>query len=159
MSANREIIRLLRISVRHPINCNLINIADFAENILFIKRRNSDFRKYGFSDDYPILKFDTRPKLFIWKTIDFNIMILGRPEGGRCIIILRRPITYPEKFILKSIISLGSICRPVALTAEHRTPNPGVGGSNPSWPANFFNTLELPGHLAFQYFINDVNFP
>jgi hypothetical protein len=29
------------------------------------------------------------------------------------------------------------VCRPVALTAEHRTPNPGVGGSNPSWPANF----------------------
>jgi hypothetical protein len=25
--------------------------------------------------------------------------------------------------------------RPVALTVEHRTPNPGVGGSNPSWPA------------------------
>jgi hypothetical protein len=25
--------------------------------------------------------------------------------------------------------------RPVALTAERRTPNPGVGGSNPSWPA------------------------
>ena len=25
--------------------------------------------------------------------------------------------------------------RPVALTAEHRTPNPMVGGSNPSWPA------------------------
>ena len=21
---------------------------------------------------------------------------------------------------------------------EHRTPNPGVGGSSPSWPANFF---------------------
>ena len=29
-------------------------------------------------------------------------------------------------------------CRPVALTAEHRTPNPGVGGSNPSWPAKRF---------------------
>jgi hypothetical protein len=29
------------------------------------------------------------------------------------------------------------LCRPVALTVERRTPNPGVGGSNPSWPANF----------------------
>ena len=25
--------------------------------------------------------------------------------------------------------------RPVALMVEHRTPNPGVGGSSPSWPA------------------------
>ena len=28
--------------------------------------------------------------------------------------------------------------RPVALMAERRTPNPDVGGSNPSWPANYF---------------------
>lgn len=26
-------------------------------------------------------------------------------------------------------------CRPVAPTVEQRTPNPRVGGSNPSWPA------------------------
>ena len=32
-------------------------------------------------------------------------------------------------------------CRPVALTVEHRTPNPGVGGSNPSWPANLCESL------------------
>lgn len=30
------------------------------------------------------------------------------------------------------------LCRPVALTVEHRTPNPRAGGSNPSWPAIFF---------------------
>ena len=33
-------------------------------------------------------------------------------------------------------ITVNQGCRPVALTVERRTPNPGVGGSNPSWPAN-----------------------
>ena len=28
--------------------------------------------------------------------------------------------------------------RPVALMVEHRTPNPGAGGSSPSWPAKSF---------------------
>jgi hypothetical protein len=42
-------------------------------------------------------------------------------------------IKRPNKnFIIKGL------CRPVALTVERRIPNPGVGGSNPSWPAKSF---------------------
>ncbi len=40
--------------------------------------------------------------------------------------------------IVSSVISIPNIeklSRPVARTVEHRTPNPGVGGSNPSGPA------------------------
>ena len=36
---------------------------------------------------------------------------------------------------------------------EHRTPNPGVGGSNPSWPANFF-MMEYINRLKI--FLNEV---
>lgn len=35
----------------------------------------------------------------------------------------------------KSILYIKRLNRPVAPTVEHRTPNPGVGGSNPSGPA------------------------
>ena len=39
---------------------------------------------------------------------------------------------------LNKRFSIKVLCRPVALTVERRTPNPGVGGSNPSWPAKSF---------------------
>ena len=51
-----------------------------------------------------------------------------------------------KRFIIKVL------CRPVALTVERRTPNPGVGGSNPSWPAKSFliknSKLESHGSMT-----------
>ena len=44
----------------------------------------------------------------------------------------------PDKYYFKVVF-----CRPVALTVERRTPNPGVGGSNPSWPANVMLIIKL----------------
>jgi preprotein translocase subunit SecE len=40
--------------------------------------------------------------------------------------------------------------RPVALTVEHRTPNPRAGGSNPSWPAIEKKFRKASGHQSLQ---------
>lgn len=42
--------------------------------------------------------------------------------------------------------------RPVAQRLEHRSPKPGVGGSNPFWPATYFASLGL-GSLGLGEFL------
>src|SRR5574337_1065122 len=54
---------------------------------------------------------------------------MSNPQEGAC-------VTGHWALVISAIAREQSRDRPVALTAEQRTPNPRVGGSNPSRPAN-----------------------
>ena len=67
-----------------------------------------------------------------------NWSLVNTVDSAESILCIKRP--NKEFFIFESRKSKTGcfnkrFCRPVALTVERRTPNPGVGGSNPSWPA------------------------
>ena len=68
-----------------------------------------------------------------------NWSLVNTVNSAESILYIKRP---NKEFFERRRAKTGGFnkrfCRPVALTAERRTPNPGVGGSNPSWPANSF---------------------